>query len=119
MVRIYGKRWDIEVLLKTAKKHPKRVKEIQCRCVPASSDSVSARGGSADQKKKSFRGAATGASARDDHTEPFLKKIARDIRMDIIYRFYGIFGLRVVFAFQNDVRSLVGQNIDILGCIMV
>ena len=31
VVRIYGKRWDIEVLFKMAKQHLKLVKEIQCR----------------------------------------------------------------------------------------
>jgi hypothetical protein len=31
VVRIYGKRWDIEVLFKLAKQHLKLVKEIQCR----------------------------------------------------------------------------------------
>ena len=31
VVRIYGKRWDIEVLFKMSKQHLKLVKEIQCR----------------------------------------------------------------------------------------
>lgn len=31
VVRIYGKRWDIEVLFKMAKQHLKLAKEIQCR----------------------------------------------------------------------------------------
>ena len=31
IVRIYGKRWDIEVLFKMAKQHLKLAKEIQCR----------------------------------------------------------------------------------------
>jgi hypothetical protein len=31
VVRIYGKRWDIEVMFKMAKQHLKLVKEIQCR----------------------------------------------------------------------------------------
>lgn len=31
IVRIYGKRWDIEVFFKMAKQHLKLVKEIQCR----------------------------------------------------------------------------------------
>ena len=31
VVRIYGKRWDIEVLFKMAKQHLKLTKEIQCR----------------------------------------------------------------------------------------
>ena len=31
VVRIYGKRWDIEVFFKMAKQHLKLVKEIQCR----------------------------------------------------------------------------------------
>ena len=31
VVRIYGKRWDIEVLFKMAKQHLKLVKEVQCR----------------------------------------------------------------------------------------
>ena len=31
VVRLYGKRWDIEVLFKMAKQHLKLVKEIQCR----------------------------------------------------------------------------------------
>jgi hypothetical protein len=31
VIRIYGKRWDIEVLFKMAKQHLKLVKEIQCR----------------------------------------------------------------------------------------
>ncbi len=31
VVRIYGKRWDIEVFFKMAKQHLKLAKEIQCR----------------------------------------------------------------------------------------
>ncbi|MBU2429668.1 MAG: IS4 family transposase, partial [Proteobacteria bacterium] len=31
IVRIYGKRWDIEVFFKMAKQHLKLTKEIQCR----------------------------------------------------------------------------------------
>ena len=31
IVRIYGKRWDIEVFFKMAKQHLKLAKEIQCR----------------------------------------------------------------------------------------
>jgi hypothetical protein len=31
IVRIYGKRWDIEVFFKMAKQHLRLVKEIQCR----------------------------------------------------------------------------------------
>ena len=35
IVRIYGKRWDIEVFFKMAKKHLKLAKEIQCRDLDA------------------------------------------------------------------------------------